>query len=75
MHVPSLPELAQQGLAHPVEWNKKREATHYTATSEGQRVIYSCMKHNAELLRSDEGLRREAETAAIRRAKYGEGTN
>lgn len=45
VHVPTLPELAEQGLAEIVEVGKR--GTFYRATPAGQATIYAAMRKNA----------------------------
>lgn len=69
MRIPTLAELAAQGLADVVERNKKGEAVVYRLKPEGQNAVYSAMKHNATLVKADEGLRKQLENAAVKNAK------
>lgn len=71
--VPSLAELAVRGLADVLERNKKGEPTIYAIKPQGFDTMYSAMKHNATLLKNNEALRRQRETAAIQNAKMNGG--
>ena len=71
MPVPTVADLVRRGLAEVWERNRKGEPIAYVISSEGYEVMYSSMKHNARLLATDDALRREGESNAVRNAKNG----
>jgi hypothetical protein len=51
-HVPTVAELAAEGLAFPVAFDGKRHPTHWRLKDEGQRRISEAMERNAAELRA-----------------------
>lgn len=54
--VPSLPELAAQGLAEVVGRDGKGRPTHYRPTPEGEQVLREAMAVNARAMLEDDTL-------------------
>jgi hypothetical protein len=51
-HVPTVAELAAEGLAFPVAFDGKRRPTHWRLKPEGQQRIDDAMERNAAELRA-----------------------
>lgn len=45
--MPTVAELARQGLAHPVSWTANGTATRYSITAEGHALLGTIMRENA----------------------------
>lgn len=60
VHVPTLPELAEQGLAIARADARDPRRVVYTPTSGGQARIYDAMKHNAAQPAAPVNYRRES---------------
>lgn len=63
-HVPTVLELAAQGLARPVDGGSA-----YRIEPAGQQLIYDAMKRNAERLKADPELARRVTLDATIRAR------
>lgn len=62
-HVPTVRELAVDGLAEVVESTAKGAPTHYRPTKKGQKRINAVMAANAEALRAIDTEYRQARLA------------
>ncbi len=55
-HVPTLEELAQQGLAVVAARDGAGNPTHYRPTPEGERLLQETMRRNVALMREHDEL-------------------
>jgi hypothetical protein len=63
VHVPTVAELVEDGLAEVVAQTPKGAPTHYRPTKKGQKKINAAMAHNAPILRVIDAEYRQARVA------------